>query len=119
MEVFASKKGVSVYAYKGDAMTLLAFDLDEQLTGNFAGFTIKVKAGSRNFYLYNKMRFSPDVKLPKKPSKPGDELSTEFAPIQKFRWVHVPSTTVFVNNPYFGDYTYQVTPRYIINGRLQ
>ena len=110
---------MSLYAYKGDAMTLLAFDLDEALTPGFAGFTIKVKAGSRVFFIYNKMRFNPKVKLHKKPATPNEYLSTEFSPIQKFRWVHVPSTRVFIDNPYFGDYTYQVTPRYIMNGKLQ
>ncbi len=32
MEVPNSKTGVSVRAYQGDAMTLLAFDLDESQT---------------------------------------------------------------------------------------
>lgn len=113
------KKGVSLYAYKGDAMTLLAFDLDKDLTTDFAGFTIKVKAGSRTFFIYNKMRFSRKIKLHKKPAASGEYLSSEFSPIQKFRWVHVPSTRVFIENPYFGEYTYQVTPRYIIDGKLQ
>ncbi len=119
MEVFASKKGVSLYLYKGDAMTLLAFDLAPELTPNFAGFTIRVKAQNRAFYIYNKMRFRPKIKLPKQPAKPEDVFSSEFSPIQKFRWVHVPSTRVFVENPFFGDYTYFVTPRYIVDGELQ
>lgn len=119
MEIFASKKGVSLYLYKGDAMTLMAFDLEKDLTTNFAGFTIKVRAQNRSFYIFNKMRFSPKVKLANKPSKPGDILSTLYSPIQKFRWVHVPSTRVFVENPFFGDYTYSITPRYIVDGELQ
>jgi phosphatidylserine/phosphatidylglycerophosphate/cardiolipin synthase-like enzyme len=118
MEVFASKEGVSLYCYKGDAMTLLAFDLEEDLTENFAGFTIKVKADSREFYIYNKMRFRSKIKLHKEPAKADDVFSSEYSPIQKFRWVHVPSTRVFVENPYFGEYTYEVTPRYIVNGEL-
>jgi len=34
---------VSARAYKGDAMTLLAFDLDESMLENFVGFSIRVK----------------------------------------------------------------------------
>ena len=37
-----TKNGFTVYAYKGDAMTLLAFDLDKSKTKNFAGFSIRV-----------------------------------------------------------------------------
>lgn len=118
MEKFASNKGVSVYAYKGDAMTLLAFDLDKSMTDNFVGFTIKVSANDRTFYLYNKMKFKNEIKLHRKPKNSTEYLSTEFSPIQKFRWIHVPSTIHYIDNPYFGDYTYEVTPRYIENGEL-
>jgi phosphatidylserine/phosphatidylglycerophosphate/cardiolipin synthase-like enzyme len=118
MEKFASKKGVSVYAYKGDAMTLLAFDLKKTLTKNFVGFTIHVTADDRSFYLYNRLSFKKDIKLHRKPADIDELLSSEFSPIQKFRWVHVPSTVHYINNPYFGDYTYEVTPRYIENGVL-
>jgi hypothetical protein len=118
METFASKKGVSVYAYKGDAMTLLAFDLEKELTHNFVGFTIKVSANDRTFYLYNKMKFKDNIKLHRKPQSTNEYLSTEFSPIQKFRWIHVPSTIHFVDDPYFGNYTYEVTPRYVENEQL-
>lgn len=113
MEKFASKKGVSVYAYKGDAMTLLAFDLKKSLTKNFAGFTIHVIADGRHFYLYNRLSFKDKIQLHKEPADEFERLSSEFSPIQKFRWVHVPSTIHYVENPYFGDYTYEVTPRYV------
>lgn len=118
MEKFASKKGVSLYAYKGDAMTLLAFDLDENMTKDFVGFTIKITAKERSFYVFNKMRFSDKIKLPTKPKSVNDQYSTEFSPIQKFRWIHVPSTIHYVDNPYFGDYKYSVSPRYMKNNRL-
>lgn len=118
MEKFSSKKGVSVYAYKGDAMTLLAFDLDKSRLKNFVGFTVQVTAHNRTFYLYNKMKFPSEIKLHKKPDNPTAQMSTEFSPIQKFRWIHVPSTIHYIENPYFGDYTYGVTPRYIKDGKL-
>ena len=47
MEVPNSKNGVSVRAYQGDVMTLLAFDLDESKTKNFAGFSVRITPGSR------------------------------------------------------------------------
>ncbi len=118
MEKFVSKKGVSVYAYKGDAMTLLAFDLDKSKTENFVGFTIKVTADNRTFYIYNKMKFNKEIKLHRKPENANAYLSTEFSPIQKFRWIHVPSTIHYIDNPYFGEYTYAITPRYIEDGKL-
>ena len=44
----SAKKGdmelVWVRAYKGDAMTFLAFNLDESVLENFVGFSIHIKA---------------------------------------------------------------------------
>jgi hypothetical protein len=117
MEKFTKNKGVSIYAYKGDAMTLLAFDLDKKLLDNFIGFTIKVKANGRQFFINNKMQFDKTIKYHKTPKK--DEIrSSEFSPIQKFRWIHVPSTVHYIEHPYFGNYTYEVTPRYISTKKL-
>lgn len=107
-----------MYAYKGDAMTLLAFDLEKTLTENFVGFTIKGHANHRPFNLYNQMRFKPEIQLDRKPTFPGDHLTSEFSPIQKYRWIHVPSTIEHVADIYYGDYTYEVTPRYIKEGSL-
>ncbi len=114
-----TKNGVSVKAYKGDAMTLLAFDLEENLKNNFVGFTIQVQTDNgRKFYIYNKMSFDDTVTLHRPLKVKDNVLSTEFSPIQKFRWIHVPSTIHYIENPYFGDYTYQVIPRYIKNKKL-
>ncbi|WP_111309596.1 phospholipase D-like domain-containing protein [Confluentibacter sediminis] len=119
MEKFMTKNGVSVKAYKGDAMTLLAFDLDESMKRNFVGFTIKILTdNNRTFYIYNKMKFEDSITL-HRPLKTKDNVfSTEFSPIQKYRWIHVPSTIHYIENPYFGNYTYQVTPRYVIDKKL-
>lgn len=114
-----TKNGVSVRAYKGDAMTLLAFDLNSNMKKNFVGFTIKVLTdNNRKFYIYNKMKFDSSVNLHRQLAQWDNVLSSEFSPIQKFRWVHVPSTVHYVENPYFGEYTYQVTPRYVKKGSL-
>ena len=119
MEKFVSKKGVSVFAYKGDAMTLLAFDLERDLLKNFVGFTIQVKAKDRSFFIFNKIRFGPHVQINNLPEAEALQLSTAFAPIQKFRWVHVPSTVHYIDEPFYGDYQYMVTPRYLVNNKLQ
>lgn len=119
MEKFITKNGVSVRAYQGDAMTLLAFDLDKSMKKNFVGFTIKVLTdNNRKFYIYNKMKFDKSITLPRPLTDLDNVLSSEFSPIQKFRWIHVPSTIHYIENPYFGEYTYQVTPRYIKNKAL-
>ncbi|PYL25307.1 MAG: hypothetical protein DMF37_05400, partial [Verrucomicrobia bacterium] len=41
------------------------------------------------------------------------------SPIQKFRWVHVPATFHQIEEPFYGTYKYEVTPRYMANEILQ
>ena len=47
MKTVNSANGMRVRAHKGDAMTLLAFDLAESKTQNFTGFTIRITPGTR------------------------------------------------------------------------
>jgi hypothetical protein len=109
---------VSVRAYKGDATTLLAFDLDESLTENFVGFTVRVKQGNRDPYpLSNRLSFKPAI-LRKNGIDDKEKLSSLYSPYQKFRWVHVPSSEHYIDNPYFGNYAYEVTPRYLVDDVL-
>jgi phosphatidylserine/phosphatidylglycerophosphate/cardiolipin synthase-like enzyme len=121
MDVKVSKNGLSVIAYKGDAMTLLAFDLDESKTTNFTGFSIRVTPpGKETYYLFNKLTFSPEVFTTSHIDKTKVWInSTEFSPIQKYRWVHTPATNHDINVCVFGDYEYFITPRYLINNVLQ
>lgn len=123
MEKFKTNNGVSVRAYKGDAMTLLAFDLITSLRKNLAGFSIKYSYQDggqlHSAYIYNRLIFSDDF-LKNNPGIPvKDRNSTLYSPIQKFNWVHVPNTNINTELPVFSDYTYEVTPRYIKNGILQ
>jgi len=119
MKQFFTENGVSIRTHAGDAMTLLAFDLDQSLTKNFVGFTVQFKAGNRSAFLYNRMTFKDDIILPNQPANKNERLSSEFSPIQKYRWVHVPSTRNFIDRPFFGEYTYTVTPRYVVNNQLE
>jgi len=124
MDVYNSTKQdgkelVRFRAYKGDAMTLLAFDLDESLLENFVGFSVRVAQGNRKpYFLYNRLSFKPAI-LKKNGIDDKEKLSSEYSPFQKFRWVHVPSSAHYVDNPFFGEYTYDVTPRYLVNDILQ
>jgi hypothetical protein len=118
MEKPNSKNGVSVRAYQGDAMTLLAFDLDQAKTPNFTGFTIRITPGPRaSYFMTNLLTYPADIRKKNK-IKPEDANSTLFAPIQKFRWVHVPAT-FHVTKPFYGPYKYEVTPRYMVDDLLQ
>lgn len=119
MDSFNKKNGVSVRAYKGDAMTLLAFDLQTSLRNNLAGFTIQyfLKGSTEKYYIYNRL-YLPDAIRTASGVPVVEKNSTLYAPIQKMNWVHVPNTNVNTQNAVFGDYVYEVTPRYIINGVL-
>jgi hypothetical protein len=108
--VSASKNAFSVKAYTGDNKTLLAFNFATQAAArNLAGFTIHCQPPGRPaFYLTNELRFqSPNTHAQVAGEDPN---STANAPIQKFRWVHVPGTNQEGLNPAVGDYIYTVTP---------
>jgi hypothetical protein len=122
MESTKSKNGVTVRLYKGDAMTLLAFDVADNLKENLAGFTIQYSYKKGNVletpFAFNRLSF-PDAFFLNNPDIPKRERnSTLFSPIQKFNWVHVPNTNINTGLPIFGKYTYIITPRYIVNGLL-
>lgn len=103
---------IAVNAYRGDAKTLLAFDLtnDSARTG-LAGFTIEVHPpGVDPYYVGNNLRLAAS---PAHAQVAGaSPFSSVNAPIHKFRWVHVPGLVHQGGSPAFGTYTYVVTPRY-------
>lgn len=110
----ATKKttsNVSVKPYRGDAKTLLAFNLKKSQTKNLAGFTIQVQPqGQQPFFIQNQLRFEDPSKHAQDARLPAN--SSFNAPIHKFRWVHVPGSLQQDTNPFFGPYKYTVTPRY-------
>ena len=102
---------MSVAAYRGDAKTLLAFNLSPQQATNLAGFTIEARPpGADPYYLFNTLRFAD----PAKHAQVGSESPNASinAPFHKFRWLHVPGSVHQGLNPAYGTYTYAVTPRY-------
>ena len=119
MNTVNTGNGLKVRAHKGDAMTLLAFDLAESKSQNFNGFTIRVTAGTRApYYMTNLLKY-PAAILKKNNIKSADAGSTLYAAIQKYRWVHVPATFHQIQSVFYGTYKYDVTPRYLVDDVLQ
>ena len=110
--VLETKGDFSVVAYRGDAKVLLAFDLlTETSRRGLAGFTIEVTPeGQPSYYLWNNLSFKTPTDHAQIAGEPP--YSTANAPIHKFRWVHVPGLDHQGTSPFFGTYTYKVTPRY-------
>jgi len=110
----------SLKVYRGDAKTLLAFNLSgAEARKNLAGFTIQVKpAGDDSYYLHNNLQFKNPGDHAQDPKEPAN--SSINAPFHKFRWLHVPGLVHQGLKPLFGQYTYTVTPRYFDDrGSLQ
>src|SRR5579859_1859101 len=108
----ASKNSFALKAYAGDNKTLLAFNFTTQANAkNLAGFTIACQPpGQPSYYLYNELQFQdPSKHAQVNTEKPNSTIN---APIQKYRWTHVPGTNHQGLNPAVGDYVYTVTPRY-------
>jgi hypothetical protein len=118
MYVRRERGGTTVIAYRGDAKTLLAFDLDEAATTDLAGFTIGYSVGDGPlWYLRNTFRFEhPEQHFLVTDAAPESSVN---APLHRFRWLHVPGSGVLGQAAEFGTYRYRVTPRYFAQGRLQ
>ncbi|WDF76997.1 phospholipase D-like domain-containing protein [Mucilaginibacter sp. KACC 22773] len=121
MEIFQSKNGVSVAAYQGDAMTLLAFDLGPERRTEFTGFSIRITPlGKKPYYMFNNYGYPAGITYPPAGTvMTPNLLTTEFSPIQKFRWIHVPSTYHHIESTVYGIYQYDITPRYLSAGALE
>lgn len=116
--ITGSRNGFTVTAHVGDFKTLLAFNFDSAVNAkDLAGFSIQVQPkGHAAYYLWNTLSFKNPG-----PSVLGEPPhSTANAPIQRFRWLHVPGSAHQGLAPFQGDYAYTVTPRFFdANGQLQ
>lgn len=113
-------RSLSVRPYLGDNKTLLAFNFDDPGDAkNLAGFSIECKPpGQPSYYLLNELQFAE----PSKHAQVAGESphSTVNAPIQKYRWIHVPGTSHQGLITAVGTYVYTVTPRYFdASGAMQ
>ncbi len=81
--------GMSVAAYRGDAKTLLAFNLSAAQAQGLAGFTIECAPPTGpSYYLFNTLEFAdPSKHAQVAGQSPHASVN---APFQKFRWLHVP-----------------------------
>ena len=96
-----SKDGLTLVLYRGEDMVLLAFDVDQSLrTPDFVGFGIEYRIGTQaswypvyNFLTFKKLRLQAEAFEKAHPKDPPDfshKVSMR-SPIQRFRWIHVPS----------------------------
>jgi hypothetical protein len=118
--VSGSKGAFSFKAYQGDFKTMLAFDFTSAAdASNLAGFTIQCQPpGQQPYYLLNFLRFQDPTRHAQVASEPPE--STVNAPIQKYRWTHVPGSNHQGLTPAAGNYTYTVTPRFFdANGSMK
>jgi len=101
----------SLKAYRGDAKTLLAFNVAKGSAKNLAGFTIQCQPeGQPAYYLHNTLQFETPGDHAHDAKEPAN--SSINAPIHKFRWLHVPGSVHQGTTPFYGQYKYTVTARY-------
>jgi phosphatidylserine/phosphatidylglycerophosphate/cardiolipin synthase-like enzyme len=109
--VTAQGKTLTLKAYRGDAKTLLAFNLPKANAKDLAGFTLHCQPpGKPGYYIYNLLRFKDPTRHAQVATE--RDISSVNSPIHKFRWVHVLGSFHQGLQPAFGKYTYTVTPRY-------
>lgn len=105
-----TQDGLSVKAYGGDGAVMLAFNLDEHLTQDLAGFAIQcTPPDGPSFYVPNRLNFSTAVTAATTPEQHIWTPSNE-APLQKFRWVEFPPDLM----P--GFYQFEVSAMYFSQG---
>ena len=91
--------GLTLNLYRGEDMVLLAFDIDDSLKKpDFVGFGIQYFIGNStqprdvfNFLTFKQVRLA--AKAAKNDIALADRASMR-APIQQFRWAHVPSVPI-------------------------
>jgi hypothetical protein len=88
----SSNGGLTLKTYRGDRAVLLAFNLDQQPTPDFAGFAVKVTDPTgKSDYLKNRLNFENSVTAKTTmPQREAIRTPSDQAPFQKFRWLWVP-----------------------------
>ena len=82
--------GLTVKAYRGDGAALLAFDVDEHLADDLAGFAVQCVAPSGERYpILNRLNFEQRITADTTPRQ-RRWTPTDVAPLQKFHWAHFP-----------------------------
>jgi hypothetical protein len=95
--------GLTLKAYRGDGAALLAFDLDEDLADDLAGFAVEcVPPRGASYMLKNRLSFERRITAGTTPGR-RRFTDTDKAPLQTFRWVHFPKDVTR------GAFTYRAT----------
>jgi hypothetical protein len=90
--VSSSSDGLTFAAHRGEGAALLAFDVEEPLHENLAGFAVRYRSPEgREFTINNRLTFSEPVTAETTPAERRAIVTpTDKAPLQKFHWVHFP-----------------------------
>ena len=83
-------------AYAGGGAALLAFDVDDSIRKDLAGFAIRYTTPEGDsHWLYNRLNFKDPVVRSTTPQRKRQiQTKTLDAPIQKFHWTHFPRKVV-------------------------
>lgn len=104
-----TENGVSIKAYRGSRMTMLAMNLEEKpADGTFAGFTLFYKSehGAKRA-ISNLLNFNGTDGI----------TSSDVSPFQAFKWVHFPGSYSNLERVATGKYTYEASPRFFDENR--
>src|SRR6516164_7294202 len=95
--------GLTLTAYAGDGAVLLAFDLDQSMQQDLAGFAVEyTDPDGQTFPVLNRLSFAQAITSATTPEQ-RVWTPTIQAPLQKFHWVHFPPDV----KP--GTFTYKAT----------
>jgi hypothetical protein len=95
--------GLTFAAYPGDGAVLLAFDADQGMEQDLAGFAVEyTDPDGQTFPVLNRLNFAQPVTSATTPEQ-RRFFPTSEAPLQKFHWVHFPPDV----KP--GTFTYKAT----------
>jgi len=88
----SSKDGLNLTAHRGEGAALLAFDVDESLHEDLAGFALRYRSPEGDERpIYNRLTFTEPVTAETTPDeRRAISTPTDQAPLQKFHWVHLP-----------------------------
>ena len=103
LHVANSQQGLTVKAYRGDGSCLIAFNLDDHLVADLAGFAIqRTSPDGKSEVLLNRLSFKSKYTSATTATERKWTPTTK-APFQKFWWVDFPPSNRA------GEYRYQVT----------
>jgi hypothetical protein len=88
----SSNDGLTFAAHRGEGAALLAFDVEQSLDENLAGFAVRYRSPEgKEFTINNRLTFADPVTADTSPDERRAIVTpTDKAPLQSFHWVHRP-----------------------------